>query len=163
MGLLRLLLCPAWRVDFVIKLNSFEPQVQGVRALIDFALTSALPEPPKLVFESSMGALQSKSLPPAPSPLFHLLLSNTQTLRLKSSFQKIRPTPHMLWGQATPNRSGSQSRSYSRQRRRRPSIRSSRDSARFAEDPMARGTRTSGSRRWCRALSLWVASPTTPT
>ncbi|KAI0734153.1 hypothetical protein C8Q72DRAFT_770789 [Fomitopsis betulina] len=49
----------AWRVDFVITLNSFEPQVQGVRALIDFALTSPLPEPPRLVFESSMGTLQS--------------------------------------------------------------------------------------------------------
>jgi len=49
----------AWRVDFVINLTSFEPQVQGVRALIDFALDSPLPEPPRLVFESSMGTLQN--------------------------------------------------------------------------------------------------------
>ncbi|KZT73708.1 acetyl-CoA synthetase-like protein [Daedalea quercina L-15889] len=48
----------AWRVDFVITLNSFEPQVQGVRSLVDFALSSPLPEPPRLVFESSMGTLQ---------------------------------------------------------------------------------------------------------
>ncbi|KAH9917020.1 uncharacterized protein B0H18DRAFT_1036256 [Fomitopsis serialis] len=49
----------AWRVDFVINLTSFEPQVEGVRALVDFALSSPLPEPPRLVFESSMGTLQN--------------------------------------------------------------------------------------------------------
>ncbi|KAH9912112.1 acetyl-CoA synthetase-like protein [Fomitopsis serialis] len=49
----------AWRVDFVISLSSFEPQVQGVRALIEFALSSPLPEPPRLLFESSMGTLQN--------------------------------------------------------------------------------------------------------
>ncbi|TFY54516.1 hypothetical protein EVJ58_g8816 [Rhodofomes roseus] len=49
----------AWRVDFVIQLTSFEPQVQGVRALVDFALSSPFPEPPSLVFESSMGTLQN--------------------------------------------------------------------------------------------------------
>ncbi|KAH9834865.1 uncharacterized protein C8Q71DRAFT_797672 [Rhodofomes roseus] len=49
----------AWRVDFVINLTSFEPQVQGVRALIEFALSSPLPEPPKFLFESSIGTLQN--------------------------------------------------------------------------------------------------------
>ncbi|KZT73709.1 acetyl-CoA synthetase-like protein [Daedalea quercina L-15889] len=48
----------AWRVDFVIALSSFDLQVQGLRSLIDFALSSPLPEPPRLIFESSMAALQ---------------------------------------------------------------------------------------------------------
>ncbi|TFY65192.1 hypothetical protein EVJ58_g2123 [Rhodofomes roseus] len=49
----------AWKVDFAINLPSFEPQVQGVRSLIDFALTSRLPSPPRLLFTSSMATLQN--------------------------------------------------------------------------------------------------------
>ncbi|KZT07586.1 acetyl-CoA synthetase-like protein [Laetiporus sulphureus 93-53] len=49
----------AWRVDFVINLSSFESSIAGVRSLVDFALTSPLPEPPRVLFESSMGVFQN--------------------------------------------------------------------------------------------------------
>ncbi|KZT73191.1 acetyl-CoA synthetase-like protein [Daedalea quercina L-15889] len=49
----------AWKVDFAINLPSFEPQVQGVRSLIDFALTSHLPSSPRVLFTSSMATLQN--------------------------------------------------------------------------------------------------------
>ncbi|KAF9803968.1 hypothetical protein IEO21_09506 [Rhodonia placenta] len=49
----------AWRVDFVTKLESFEDNVAGVRQLVDFALTSLLPQPPRVLFESSIGVLRN--------------------------------------------------------------------------------------------------------
>ncbi|KAH9917018.1 uncharacterized protein B0H18DRAFT_1123857 [Fomitopsis serialis] len=52
----------AWKVDFAINLPSFEPQVHGVRSLIDFVLTSRLPSPPRLLFTSSMAVLQNAPL-----------------------------------------------------------------------------------------------------
>lgn len=45
----------AWRVDFSISLASFESNVYGVRAFIDFALTSPLAQPPRLIYTSSIG------------------------------------------------------------------------------------------------------------
>ncbi|KAI0926228.1 putative NRPS-like protein biosynthetic cluster [Taiwanofungus camphoratus] len=49
----------AWRVDFAIGLSSFEPQVKAVRCLINFALSSPLPEPPRLCFTSSMSVFSN--------------------------------------------------------------------------------------------------------
>lgn len=49
----------AWRVDFVINLESFEDSIAGVRRLVDFALTSPLPQPPQVLFESSIGVFQN--------------------------------------------------------------------------------------------------------
>ncbi|EGN97840.1 hypothetical protein SERLA73DRAFT_109083 [Serpula lacrymans var. lacrymans S7.3] len=48
----------AWPVDFNLTLNTFDPQVKGVRNLIDFALSSPLPTPPRLAYISSGGILQ---------------------------------------------------------------------------------------------------------
>ncbi|EED77747.1 predicted protein, partial [Postia placenta Mad-698-R] len=52
----------AWRVDFVINLESFEDSIAGVRRLVDFALTSPLPQPPRVLLESSIGVFQSSSV-----------------------------------------------------------------------------------------------------
>ncbi|KZT73185.1 acetyl-CoA synthetase-like protein [Daedalea quercina L-15889] len=52
----------AWPVDFALKLASFEPQIQGIRALIDFALAVPMhPEPPHVQFTSSVGVVQNMS------------------------------------------------------------------------------------------------------
>ncbi|KAL0958751.1 hypothetical protein HGRIS_014075 [Hohenbuehelia grisea] len=49
----------AWRVDFNIALSSMESMVAGTRRLVDFALQSALPEPPRIVFVSSIGVVRN--------------------------------------------------------------------------------------------------------
>ncbi|KAH9841046.1 uncharacterized protein C8Q71DRAFT_890574 [Rhodofomes roseus] len=49
----------AWRVDFNLSLESFEPNVKGVRHLIDFALSSPRPSPPRTLFTSSIGVFQN--------------------------------------------------------------------------------------------------------
>ena len=52
----------AWHVDFNVTLRSFEPQVKGVRNLIDLALASPHPTPPRLLYTSSIGVLNSKKV-----------------------------------------------------------------------------------------------------
>ncbi|KIM81777.1 hypothetical protein PILCRDRAFT_8450 [Piloderma croceum F 1598] len=47
----------AWHVDFNVALRSFEPQVKGVRNLIDLALASPQATPPRLLYTSSIGVL----------------------------------------------------------------------------------------------------------
>ncbi|KAH9934343.1 uncharacterized protein B0H18DRAFT_870080 [Fomitopsis serialis] len=49
----------AWRVDFNLSLESFEPNVKSVRNLVDFALSSPRPTPPRMLFTSSMGIFQN--------------------------------------------------------------------------------------------------------
>ncbi|KIJ49892.1 hypothetical protein M422DRAFT_246262 [Sphaerobolus stellatus SS14] len=45
----------AWRVDFNLSLASFEPAIRGVRYMVDLALGSPLPTPPRVMFTSSIG------------------------------------------------------------------------------------------------------------
>lgn len=47
-----------WRVDFNLSLQSFESNVKGVRNLVDLALSSPLPSPPRLLFTSSIAVLR---------------------------------------------------------------------------------------------------------
>jgi len=49
----------AWPVDFNLSLMSFEPNVRGLRNLIDFSLSSPHAQPPKLIFTSSVGVFQN--------------------------------------------------------------------------------------------------------
>ncbi|KDQ13755.1 hypothetical protein BOTBODRAFT_160018 [Botryobasidium botryosum FD-172 SS1] len=49
----------AWRVDFNVMLPSFAPLIQGVRNLADLALASPHPNPPRLVFTSSISVVRS--------------------------------------------------------------------------------------------------------
>lgn len=49
----------AWRVDFNIALSSMEPMLQGLRRLIDFALSSPYQSPPRLLFASSIGVVKN--------------------------------------------------------------------------------------------------------
>lgn len=62
----------AWRVDMNAKLPGFEPVIRGLRSLIDFALTSPLPSPPRLMFTSSMVIMlngpRDRLVPEAPVP-----------------------------------------------------------------------------------------------
>ncbi|KAF9650627.1 acetyl-CoA synthetase-like protein [Thelephora ganbajun] len=46
-----------WRVDFNLRLSSFESNVAGVRSLINFALESTLPTPPRFIFVSSVAVV----------------------------------------------------------------------------------------------------------
>ncbi|KAF7328516.1 Acetyl-CoA synthetase-like protein [Mycena venus] len=47
-----------WPVNFNFGLRSFEPNILGLRKLIEFSLGSPFVEPPKLIFTSSIGVFQ---------------------------------------------------------------------------------------------------------
>ena len=47
----------AWRLDFNLRLSSFESQIQGVRRVVDFALNSPRSTAPKVAFTSSIATL----------------------------------------------------------------------------------------------------------
>ncbi|KIY54025.1 acetyl-CoA synthetase-like protein [Fistulina hepatica ATCC 64428] len=49
----------AWNVDWKLSILSFEDCVAGVRGLVDLALTSPRPEPPRLLFTSSVAVVRS--------------------------------------------------------------------------------------------------------
>ncbi|KDQ56520.1 hypothetical protein JAAARDRAFT_294258 [Jaapia argillacea MUCL 33604] len=49
----------AWRVDFNLSLKSFESNIAGLRNLVDLALASPHPQPPRLVFVSSIGVFRN--------------------------------------------------------------------------------------------------------
>ncbi|KAF8968163.1 hypothetical protein BDZ97DRAFT_1655638 [Flammula alnicola] len=49
----------AWPVDFNLSLTSFEPNIKGLRHLIDFSLSSPLSQPPSLIFTSTIGVFQN--------------------------------------------------------------------------------------------------------
>ena len=46
-----------WTVNFNMSLSTFEPNLQTLKHLIDLALLSPRPSPPRLVFVSSVGVL----------------------------------------------------------------------------------------------------------
>jgi len=48
-------------VDLNLGLSSFEPNVAGVRNLINFALESKLPTPPRFIFVSTVAVLTRES------------------------------------------------------------------------------------------------------
>jgi Male sterility protein len=52
----------AWRVDFNLRVSSFESGIGGVRTLVDLALSSPQPSPPRLLFASSVGVLRSLAI-----------------------------------------------------------------------------------------------------
>lgn len=49
----------AWPVDFNLALRSFEPNLKGLRNLIDFSLASPLIQPPRLLYTSSIGIFKN--------------------------------------------------------------------------------------------------------
>jgi len=48
-----------WLVNWSFDLSRFEPLIRGTRNLIDLALSSPLPTPPRIIFVSSAGVLRS--------------------------------------------------------------------------------------------------------
>ncbi|KAF9505928.1 hypothetical protein BS47DRAFT_1322053 [Hydnum rufescens UP504] len=57
----------AWRVDFNLSASSFEPLYKGLRDIINLALTSPYPSPPRVVFASSVSVFSDwHSDTPAP-------------------------------------------------------------------------------------------------
>lgn len=50
----------AWPVDFNLTLKSFEKTLQGVRNLVQFALSSSFEIAPQIVFVSSIGIFNRK-------------------------------------------------------------------------------------------------------
>jgi nucleoside-diphosphate-sugar epimerase len=55
-----LIISNAWRLDFNVGLGSFEPNVQSLRNLVDFSLTSRLKTPPRIINISSVSSIGSK-------------------------------------------------------------------------------------------------------
>ncbi|KAJ7459820.1 hypothetical protein FB451DRAFT_1182121 [Mycena latifolia] len=49
----------AWPVDFTLGLPSFEPNIKGLRKIVDFSLASPFLEPPRLLFTSSVGVFRN--------------------------------------------------------------------------------------------------------
>ncbi|KAH7912486.1 acetyl-CoA synthetase-like protein [Hygrophoropsis aurantiaca] len=64
----------AWRVDFNLTLASFETAVGGVRTLVDLALSSPLPKPPRIIFTSTVGVLRNWA---SEQPVFEEPLSDS--------------------------------------------------------------------------------------
>ncbi|PIL27162.1 hypothetical protein GSI_10304 [Ganoderma sinense ZZ0214-1] len=50
----------AWQVNFNLRISSFEGNLQGVRHLLELALSSPYEVPPKVMFVSSIGVLTSR-------------------------------------------------------------------------------------------------------
>jgi hypothetical protein len=57
-GLIRVI---AWPVDFNLALRSFEPNIKGLRNLLDFSLDSPFMEPRRLLYTSTIGIFQRKT------------------------------------------------------------------------------------------------------
>ncbi|KAJ6458386.1 hypothetical protein C8R47DRAFT_1203181 [Mycena vitilis] len=51
----------AWPVDFNLTLRSFEPNINGLRNLVDFSLASPFIEPARLIYASSIGIFQDST------------------------------------------------------------------------------------------------------
>ncbi|KAJ7753642.1 hypothetical protein DFH07DRAFT_921322 [Mycena maculata] len=49
----------AWPVDFNLALRSFDPNIKGLRELLDFSLGSPYAEPPTFLYASSIGLFQN--------------------------------------------------------------------------------------------------------
>jgi thioester reductase-like protein len=56
-----LIISNAWRLDFNLGVTSFEPNIQSIRHLVDFALSSTLQQPPRIVNVSSVSSIGSKA------------------------------------------------------------------------------------------------------
>ena len=52
-----------WLVNWSFDLSQFEPLIRGTRNLIDLALSSPLPTPPRIIFVSSAGVLRGCEYP----------------------------------------------------------------------------------------------------
>ena len=52
----------AWQINLTVGLDAYEGDIQGARHLIDLALSSPLPTPPRFLFTSSISILHSTSL-----------------------------------------------------------------------------------------------------
>ena len=57
----------AWQVNFNLKVTSFEEDLQGLRNLLDLAVSSQYTVPPKFMFVSSIGVLASEYTPYTPT------------------------------------------------------------------------------------------------
>ena len=69
-----------WLINWSVDLARFEPLVRGTRNLIDLALSSPLPKPPRIIFTSSVAVLRGcESLFPGIDFYFHLILSASFT------------------------------------------------------------------------------------
>ncbi|GLB41023.1 putative acetyl-CoA synthetase-like protein [Lyophyllum shimeji] len=60
----------AWRVDFNVAVSSMEPLIAGTRHLINLALSSHRPTPPRFLFTSSIGVVRNWSQGFAPEVPF---------------------------------------------------------------------------------------------
>lgn len=52
----------AWQINLTVGLDAYEGDIQGARHLIDLALSSPLPNPPRFLFTSSVSILHSERL-----------------------------------------------------------------------------------------------------
>ena len=61
----------AWKINLNLSLVSFEDSISGVRALVDFAITSPQARPPHLLFVSSISVFISASYSQSPPHYFN--------------------------------------------------------------------------------------------
>ena len=84
-------LITAYRVNFNLNLASFEPNVQAARNLVDLALSSPYPHPPRLLFESSVGVLGREPLNSSESTSSSSSAVVVRTRRPQPA-ERLRPT-----------------------------------------------------------------------
>lgn len=71
-------------MNFNLSLSSFEPNIRSLRTLIDIALASPLPSPPRLIFISSVGVLRRECFFPLCSWIFDDIVGRCRHRRTHS-------------------------------------------------------------------------------
>ena len=91
----------AWKINLNLSLTSFEDGISGVRALVDFAITSPLMRPPHLLFVSSISVFISAYFASTATPfsLMSVFRFREQRICRRGSSAKPRdPCWHRLLG-----------------------------------------------------------------
>jgi thioester reductase-like protein len=86
-----------WLINWSVDLTQFEPLIKGTRNLIDLALSSPLPTPPRIIFISSVAVLRGcEYLLPSVNIYFHLNLF-AQLLKAANCVPRSLLDQSLLW------------------------------------------------------------------
>ena len=135
-----------WLINWSFDLSRFESLIRGTRNLIDLALSSPLPTPPRIVFISSVAVLRGcKYLFPVIDFCFHLTLL-AQLPKMANCVPRNLLDQNLLWATATASLNGSPNVSSSSLLRRQVSVPLLSEWIRCPVRVTATGRRRSGSR-----------------
>lgn len=137
-------------MDLISPLFIFEPNIAGVRALIDFCLTSPLPSAPRLVFTSSIFIVGREFLNNFKTRLIERTLC-LQAHRGTGLYLRIQFQLHWPSVLDTLRQSGYRRSLYTPLRAQRHWMGSSYVLANYVEERREHGRRASGSHAWCKA------------